>query len=406
MLYGRLPLWSIVSESVATVIPSATQLLFRGEGWSLRPASSSDRGAMHDLLGAVAFGGPLSIREDRGGVPGRLRVFEAYGTAHDPLSFLLEDDSGAPIGCVSFVVRKARLGADTLTVGHISDLRIVAKHRRAAILPAALRACCDHMRDRFDVEVFYTGCFDHDQQALGAFTHRDDRRYQQPMAQVMYQLTTGLLPRGARLPGSPSRRIERGSTATLEEIGEFLHRSHAMSTLGRADSPAGFATRIQHMTGGKLDQVVLVREARGGALACCGVLLPTSGLRRFRFGPMKEEPRRKALRFNMGSLFGGYPKLPLHGEATPLLQVALLTQRDEEPGPLRDFLLAIMREAWEDEARWISVAVPRHGPSSGVLDDLPAYRAPMSLLAVTRAGTRWNNVDFRAQRCSIEHAFL
>jgi hypothetical protein len=395
-----------VSESFATVIPSATQLLFRGEGWGLRPASSGDRAAMHQLLNTVPFGGPLTVHEDRGGVPGRLRVFEAQGTPHDPYSFLIEDDLGMPIGCLSVVVRKARMGADTLTVGHISDLRLLPTHRGASILPAALRACCDEMRDQHGVEVFYTGCFDHDQQALGAFTHRDDRRYQQPMAQVMHQLTVALLPQGARLPGSPSRRIERGSSATLEEIGEFLHRTHAMSTLGRAESPAGFAARLQQMTGGNLEQIVLVREARGGALACCGAVLPTRELRRFSVGPLRDEPRRAARRFNLGSWLGGYPRLPLEAGPTSLLQVALLTQRDEEPGPLRDFLLAIMSEPWEDEARWLSVAVPRHSPTARALDDLPAYQAPLSLLAVTRAGTRWNNVDFRAQRCGIEHVFL
>ncbi|MGB0588215.1 MAG: GNAT family N-acetyltransferase [Myxococcota bacterium] len=396
-----------MSESLATVIPSATQLLFRGEGWGLRPASSEDRAALNGLLSSVPFGGPLAIREDRGGVPARLRVFEAQGTAHDPLSFLIEDDVGAAIGCLSFVVRKARLGADTLTVGHISDLRLSPKHRGASLLPAVLRACCDHLRDTEGVEIFYTGCFDHDQQALGAFTHRDDRRFQQPMAQVMHQLTVGLLPRGARLPGAPSRRIEYGSNATLEEVGEFLHRSHAMSTLGRSESPAGFAARLQQMTGGNLEQIVLVREARGGALACCGAVLPTGGLRQFHFGPLRDAPKRAALKFNLSSWFGGYPRLPLETTSpTPLLQVAFLAQRDEEPGPLRDFLLAIMAEQWEEAARWISVAVPRHSPMARALDDLPGFQSPLSLLAVTRAGTRWNNVDFRAQRCGIEHVFL
>lgn len=346
------------------------------------------------------------MTEDRGAAPEALRVFEAQGTPNDPETFLIESDLGEPIGCITFVVRKARFGSDTLNVGHICDLRIVPKYRAATVLPAALRTCCDDLWDRLGTEVFYTGCFDHDQQALGAFTHRDDRRYQQPMAQVMHQLTVALLPRAARLRDTPSRRIERGSSTTLQEVGEFLSRAHAMSTLGRADSPAGFAARLQHATGGNLERIVLVREARGGALACCGVVLPTGDMRRFTLGPLRDQPALAARRFNLKSLVGSHPRLPVGTGPTALLQLAFVAQRDEEPGPLRDLFMAVMAEPWEDEARWLSVAVPRHSTAARALDDLPAYSAPLSLIAVTRAGTRWNNVDFRAQRCGIEHVFL
>jgi len=98
-----------------------------------------------------------------------------------------------------------------------------------------------------------------------------------------------------------------------------------------------------------------------------------------------------------------------------------LAQRDEDPGPLRDLVLAVLTGAWPEptsepaggngaasrtKPSWLSVAIPRHGPASHVLDDVPCFTLPVSLMAVTRAGTRWNNVDFRTQRCGVEHLFL
>ena len=398
--------WSVVNEPVDTVIPSLTPLLFRGDGWHLRAASTGDRAAMQSLLKEVHVGGALNLSEDRCGVPARLRVFEAQGTEYDPMSYIVEDEQGVPIGCLSLVVRPGRLGTDTLNICHISDIRIVEGHRAAAIFPAALQACCEDVRERFGVEIFFTSVFDQDHRALGALTHRDDRRYQQPMAQVMHQSTLSLTPLSARTLPTPDRRIERCSSATIAEVGELLARSHAMSTFGRGLSAAGFASRLHHATEGNLERIVMVREARGGALACCGLVLPTGNMRRLVLNPMHGHASGAARRFNLRRLLKGYPKLPIGKGPTSLLQLCFVAQRDDEPGPLRDLFLGVLSQRWDDDAEWLSIAVPRQGSAARAIDELPTFNAAMSLLAVTKAGTRWNNVDFRTQRCGVEHVFL
>jgi len=88
-----------------------------------------------------------------------------------------------------------------------------------------------------------------------------------------------------------------------------------------------------------------------------------------------------------------------------VLQLAFVAQRDDDPGPLRDLTLAVLDEDWPD-ADWLTLAVPRHGAGSQALEGVPSFQMPVSLLAVTRAGTNWNNVDFRTQRCGVEHVFL
>ena len=395
-----------MTESAATLIPSLTPLIYRGEGWSLRSISAGDKPAFQTLLAEVPFGGALNLREDRRGDPTRLRTFEAQGTQFKPTGYLIEDDTGAPIGCLSMVVRPGRFGTDTINICHLSDLRIIEQHRGAKVLPAALQAACEDIRAQHGVEVFFTGVFDQDERALGALTHRDDRRYQQPMAQIMHQLNLGLVPLRSRTVAAPTRRIERCSSATLDEVGDLLARSHAMSTLGRAESAAGFASRLHQATGGELERVIMVRESRGGALACCGLVLPTGDMRRLVLNPMKGEAASMLRRFNLKRWIGAYPRLPVGEDPIPLLQLCFVAQRDEEPGPLRDLFLAVLSETWEDDARWLSLSAPRHGPAARVLDQLPVFKVPLSLLAVTPAGTRWNNVDFRTQRCGIDPLFL
>ena len=393
-------------ESIATVIPSATQVLFQGQGWRMRPASTGDRAAIHEMLRTIPFGGPVNLSEDRGGVPGRLRVFEAEITAEDPELFLLEDDAGSPIGCLSIVVRPARLGTDLLSLGHISDLRIAPQYRGAKVLPIALQVACDEVRERLGAEIFYTACLDEDRQAFGAFTHRDDRRYQQPMAQVMQQQTIGLLPLKIRQRFQPTGRIEQGSEATLEEVSEFLARSHATSTFGQALSAAGFAARIHKATKGQLERILLVRDTRGGGLACCGVVMSTGSMRRFVLGRMQGGTASAARRFNLKRWTGGYPRLPIERGAQGLLQLAFVAQREDEAGPLRDLISAALTHPWGGDEQWLSVATPRQGQSARALSGLPSFELPISLMAVTRAGTRWNNVDFRTPRCGVEHLFF
>ena len=395
-----------MSESVPTLVPSRTPLLFSSDSWRLRTLSPADYTTMHNVLASIPFGGGLNLSEERQGAPDTLRALEALGSGSEPITYLMEDPAGQAIGCVSFVVRKARLGTDILRVGHISDLRLKRPYRGAKVLPKALQICCDNVRDHLGAEMFYTGVFDHDHHAYAALTRRDDRRYQQPMAQVMSQITLGLMPLGGHRLERPMRRIELGSEATLEEVGELLARTHATSTLGRSEGAADFAARVRHLTRGDLGRIVLVREARGGALACCGVVLATQEMRRFSSSKLQGEAGRDARRFNLKSLLGRSPRLPFNRGPVSLLQLCCVAQREEEPGPLRDLFLGILHHDWGDDADWLTVSVARQSPVSRALEGLPSFNAPLSLLAVTRAGTRWNNVDFRTQRCSIEHIFL
>lgn len=394
-----------MTESPATVIGPPSDVVFQAEGWRLRVANTDDRPALNHLLETIPFGGPLAVTEDRGGTPDLLRAFEAQSTGFPPLQFLMEDPQGEAIGCFSIVTRRARFGADELIAGHLSDLRVRPTHRGATIMPTALRAACDLSRERTGAEVFFTGCLDYDTHAYGALTHRDERRYQQPMAQVMQQLTLALVPPNARMPDNPSRRIERGSRATLDEVGDFLSRAHAMSTLGHVLSPEAFAERLHHATSGDLERIILVRESRG-TLACCGAVISTGSMRRFALGHLTGSARAQARRFGLRSWTGGYSRLPAGRGPQPLVQLGFLAQRDEDPGPLRDLLLATLSETWATSPTWLTVAIPRHGAASQVLDDVTRFKVPVALMAVTRAGTRWNNVDFRTQRSGVEHLFL
>ena len=79
---------------------------------------------------------------------------------------------------------------------------------------------------------------------------------------------------------------------------------------------------------------------------------------------------------------------------------------EDDPGILRDLLIGILRDMEPTHQRGLLFAVPKTAAFERALDGLPTYRIPFSLLAITPAGTPWNNVDFRARRAGFELAFL
>ena len=79
-------------------------------------------------------------------------------------------------------------------------------------------------------------------------------------------------------------------------------------------------------------------------------------------------------------------------------------QRGDQ-GVVVDLVRGILAELEATPVEWLMLTVPRDTSTDMALDSFAAFRIPLLLLAMTPAGTPWNNVDFRTQRAGFELSF-
>ncbi|MGM0576565.1 MAG: GNAT family N-acetyltransferase [Myxococcota bacterium] len=382
----------------------SASVLAEGEGWRVRLATPADDAALRDLVRRVPFGAPTPFVEDRGDDFFALRRLRTRDPSVPPDVFLVEDDGGAPVGCLSVAARPGRHASDVLSVGHIGDVRMLPEHRGGRVFPGALRAALEHVRDRRGAEVFQTAVPCHDYGALDPFLQRRAARYEQPMAQVMTLMDLVLVPLQGRARAEPERMVQRASDLDLEPLAAFMSRHQTTRRFGEDVTPQRLRQLVARLPDFGVDRFFVVRES-GARIVGCAAALDLSSVRRFVPLEREGEARLDALRFRLRGLVRGHDPLPEPGVPADVVFLGGVEVSREDPGILEDLLLGMHAELGAAGHEWMAVSIPRGSGLEEALDPLPTWRIPFAVLAVTLAGTPWNNVDFRAARVGFEAAF-
>jgi hypothetical protein len=149
----------------------------------------------------------------------------------------------------------------------------------------------------------------------------------------------------------------------------------------------------------------MVRDGTGTLTAC----LTVSDTGRYRrFVPLGTAglARAESLARRAASVVGLGPR-PLAERATAeILWVSTIEARSDDPQSLRTLLEGTLAAHAESAWDWLGVALPRSPQTTALARALRANVVPLSVLALSLAGTRWNNVDFRAPRVRLDPAFL
>lgn len=383
----------------------ARQVLAEGEGWRLRRAGTEDAGRIGRILREVPFGDPLELVEEREPDVLALRRAQANGGGSGAEAYLVEDEAGAPVGCLSLVVRAARMGSNELRLGCLADLRLAEDLRGGCALPMVLRTVCQDARERHGAQVFTTTLVDPDFDALIPFLHRDRIRYEQPMAQVMSRLHLVAIPAGTSVGGSARSRIETASEGDGEDVVALLARGQAMRTFGEHVDASVLSRRLAAWPDFGRESFLLARDGSGAPVGCVAPWNVAS-LRRFRYrGGGSDLGMADGLRGWLARLRGGAhpPELDAPQRAVFLTHLEV---PDEDPTVLRDLLRAACERTERSTADWTVAVLPEAADPDGLLRGVPHHRLPLSMLALTPAGTVWNNVDFRTARPAVEAAFL
>ena len=379
--------------------------IMRGDTFGLRMATDEDQALLAALIDSVPFGGTTPVHEARGEDFFALRRLQSSQFGELPMTFVVETVGGEAVGCLTVVVRPARIGSQVLRIGEICDVRLRPEQRGGVMFPGALKAALEYVGNWYDVEVFRTAVFGQDFRGLWPWLRRDEQRYEQPMAQVMSRMDAVWLPIHLRRLPRPSRHVQRATEIDREELIAFLLKSEATRRMGASMTSAQLSRRFATWPTFGVENFQLVRGA-SGQIVGCGAPWDAQALRSFRLGRAGRGARWRRFQFNWRARLSGLGALP--GLSAPLapLVVTHMEVAEDDPGILRDLLIGILRDMEPTHQRGLLFAVPKTATFERALDGLPTYRIPFSLLAITPAGTPWNNVDFRARRAGFELAFL
>lgn len=386
--------------------PTTDELLHEGDRWTLRRVDGDTaRDALRDLLRRLPLGsGRLCVTEDRGEDPLLLRAVQADPQSA-PQVYVAFNAEERPVGSLVVVHEQRRLGPDLVPVGQVCDVRFDPELRGARAFPAALRAALEHAEGALGTEVFHTVILGDDAHTRSAFLHRREGRFEQPMAQMMSRLDLALLPLAQRTRGPGQVLVQRASALDLDALIAFLRRTESTRRLGLDVGRASLARRFQGWPGFGVESFFVART-KGARIVGCAALLDLTQLRRFERVLPPGAGRLRGLGLALRSHLAGSRALPRPGRAPQLGMLSHVEIDGDDPGIFLDLVRGAHCElAATTDLDLIGVAVPQDSPLVRALTSLPGPRVPLSLLALTRAGTPWNNVDFRTARPGFEPAF-
>ena len=399
----REKLVELAAEQVERSLDSP--VIFEGEGFLLRLATGNDQATLSALVDSIPFGGLTPVHEGRGDDFFALRRLQSAQFGEAPMTFLIQATSGEAIGCLTVVVRPARIGSQALRVGEICDIRVAPGSRGGTIFPRVLKTALDYVSSWYDIEVFRTAVLGDDFRCLWPRLRRNERRYEQPMAQVMSRMDVVWLPLNLRWLPRLSRHVQRAKELDREELVAFLLKSESTRRMGVSLTPAQLSRRFATWPTFGVENFQLVRGASGQIVGCGAPWNPES-LRTFRLGQPSLGAKLARARFDWRARLTGLGALPKPNVDLAPLLITHMEVADDDPGILRDLLVGILRDLEPTHQKGLLFAVPKTGAFDRALNGLPTYRLPLSLLAITPAGTPWNNTDFRARRSGFELAFL
>jgi hypothetical protein len=313
------------------------------------------------------------------------------------------ESRGFVAGSASIVVRPGAATGGIVPLAHLSDVRLRPELRGGAVLPALLRVALEDARVRLGAEVAVMALLDRDHTAVAPFIRRTRERFEQPMAQVAALVDLLLIPLGRHL--DPPRHFSAAAHHDLPELGTFISARQASRRFAEPVTIESLARELARLPERRVDQTFMVRDGTGTLTAC----LTVSDTGRYRrFVPLGTAglARAESLARRAASVVGLGPR-PLAERATAeILWVSTIEARSDDPQSLRTLLEGTLAAHAESAWDWLGVALPRSPQTTALARALRANVVPLSVLALSLAGTRWNNVDFRAPRVRLDPAFL
>ncbi|MEZ4266134.1 MAG: hypothetical protein R3F39_07130 [Myxococcota bacterium] len=379
-----------------------SEVLHEGQGWAIRRSRPTDALAVSELLREVPFGGEFPVVEERQEDAFALRNIRTMDAGSAPDIYIVESQ-GFVAGSACVVVRPGAATGGIVPLAHLTDVRLRPELRAGKVLPTLLRIALEDVRVRLGAELAVMHLLDRDHVALAPFIRRSRERYEQPMAQVAGLTDLLLIPLG-RHTDIP-RHFSAAAHHDLPELGTFISARQASRRFAEPVSIETLAHELTRLPDQRVDHTFMMRDATG-ALSACLTVVDTGRFRRF--VPLQPTgwARAESLVQRSASALGLAPAAPGEGETAEVLWVSTIEARGDEPARLQALLEGVLAAHAESSWDWLGVALPRGPQTTALAQALRATTFPISVLVLSLAGTRWNNVDLRAPRVRVNAAFL
>ena len=277
-------LWRAIlveSEAQPTTRPSHSAFIYETPEHVLRLATAEDQTVLSGLLATCSFGSPTPVFEGRGEDFFALRRLQTAQFGEPPMGFIVEDRQGRAVACMSIVVRPSRVGSQCQQVGEICDLRFDPSIRGGEVFPSVLKRALEYVSNWYGVEVFRTSVLGSDFRSLTPWLRRDERRFEQPMGQVMSRMEVAWLPLNLRRLARPTQHVQRASELDRDELIAFLLKSESTRRMGAELSPGQLSRRFATWPTFGIESFQIVR-GKNGQIVGCGAPWDPSALRTFR----------------------------------------------------------------------------------------------------------------------------
>ncbi|HLE96174.1 MAG TPA: hypothetical protein VI997_02285, partial [Candidatus Thermoplasmatota archaeon] len=249
----------------------------RGEGWYAHVAGPEDNDALLHVLRGVPMGGAVVTAQER--APDFFAWLAAQGGAAEAgLVRSTRDD--APIGLGTSVVRDAFLPDGSVgPLGYIGDIRVIPSWRRARVVPELGRGSLARLRRLYGVELCTMAVADANVPVRQAAVSRSPARAPQPIAAPISRYAMVCVLGRRRHPAAA--RVERATTADLDEVAGFLDAGQRARVLGEPVPRKRLEERFAAWPGLRPGSFLLARDANG-TLAGCAAPWDASPVRRMR----------------------------------------------------------------------------------------------------------------------------
>lgn len=308
------------------------------------------------------------------------------------------DGTAAAIGTV--IVRDGWLDGARVRTGYLCDLRVRPGFRGGLALAACYPRVLDHLARTTGAEVFTTVIFDDNERARKVLAGKGAARRGQPVYRPMtpFEMTSVQFTWRRRAPA----RVVSATTADLGELREFLAVRGQSRVLGEDFTGDLLDRRLADWPGFSLGDFLLVRE--GGRLVGCCAPWDTRAVKQTRVlgyhGGMAWVKRA----FDLGAAVLRYPPLPPAGECFRFAFLTHLEVVNDDPGVLRDLVLAAYTRRYDQRQHFLSALVPRGSPLAAAFRGLQVQRTAMTLYTVVLRGGRWEQRDFATGAPGFEMA--
>ena len=353
-----------------------------------RYAVRDDGPALCELFASISMEADLHLSVERD--PDFFKLYEIQRAEHRTI--VLEDE-GRLLGMGAILGRDAWIDGELGRVGYLGDLR-VRRHVARRWLTTHFPRYFDEACRQFDCEVMLTAVIDSNRAARWALVSRHRRHPRMPVYRPVlhYDILNLHFTRLTARRRHKSYRVDQARPADLQAIAALLAADHRNRPFGYVIDTQWLADRIEHWPGLGIDSFYVARDG-GDNIVGVAAAWDAFEVKRFRVLAYNGQMKWARLGFNLMAGLSRAPPLPPAGGLLRYFYLTHVSVLEENPEVMSALVDRIYNDYRGRGYHFMTVYSQRDDPLAPAYAPYAATRLPTTLYAVSRPGSRFNDID-------------